>query len=67
MNKVLPGIFYELYGVTEGFFSVLDRDDAIRKVGSVGTAPSFFDIKIMRKNGKECDPDEVGESVVAVL
>ena len=38
LNEVLPGKFYELYGVTEGFFSVLDRDEALRKGGSVGTA-----------------------------
>jgi len=61
LNEELPGIFYELYGVTEGFFSVLDRDDALRKVGSVGSAPSFFDIRILRENGEECEPDEVGE------
>ena len=24
LNKFLPGIFYELYGVTEGFFTILD-------------------------------------------
>jgi acyl-CoA synthetase (AMP-forming)/AMP-acid ligase II len=61
LNEVLPGIFYELYGVTEGFFSVLDRDDALHKVGSVGSVPSFFDIRILRENGEVCDPDEVGE------
>ncbi|MBS1255918.1 MAG: Long-chain-fatty-acid--CoA ligase FadD13 [Deltaproteobacteria bacterium] len=61
LNDVLPGIFYELYGVTEGFFSVLDRDDAVSKVGSVGAAPAFIDIRILRENGEDCDPDEVGE------
>ena len=61
LNKVLPGIFYELYGVTEGLFSILDREDALRKVGSVGTSPSFTDIKILRKNGNECAPGEIGE------
>ena len=61
INEVLPGIFYELYGVTEGFFSYLDREDAIRKIGSVGASPPFFDIKILNKNGKECKPKEIGE------
>ena len=61
LNEVLPGIFYELYGVTEGFFSHLDRDDALRKVGSVGTAPPFIDIKILRENAEECDAKEIGE------
>ena len=61
LNEVLPGIFYELYGVTEGFFSVLDRDDAVRKVGSVGSAPPFIDIRILTENDEECEPNEVGE------
>ncbi|MBC8258715.1 MAG: AMP-binding protein [SAR324 cluster bacterium] len=61
LNEVLPGIFYELYGVTEGFFSILDRDDALRKVGSVGSAPAFIDIRILSENGDQCDPLEVGE------
>lgn len=61
INECLPGIFYELYGVTEGFFSILDRDDAVRKIGSVGSVPAFIDIVIMRKNGETCGPNEVGE------
>mgnify|MGYP003957505579 FL=1 len=61
LNEILPGIFYELYGVTEGFFSHLDRDDALRKVGSVGAAPPFIDIKVLRENGEECKAGEVGE------
>jgi long-chain acyl-CoA synthetase len=27
LNAVLPGRFYELYGVTEGFITILDRND----------------------------------------
>ena len=46
LNESLPGIFYELYGVTEGFFSILDRDDAVRKIGSVGSVPAFIDIRL---------------------
>ncbi|MBT5175594.1 MAG: AMP-binding protein [Candidatus Marinimicrobia bacterium] len=61
LNEVLPGIFYELYGVTEGFFSHLDRDDALRKVGSVGAAPPFIDIKVLRENGEDCTAGEIGE------
>jgi len=61
LNEILPGIFYELYGVTEGFFSHLDRDDALRKVGSVGAAPPFIDIIVLRENGEECNAGEVGE------
>ena len=36
LNEVLPGRFHELYGLTEGFFTILDRVDAVRKLGSVG-------------------------------
>jgi len=61
LNESLPGIFYELYGVTEGFFSILDRDDAVRKIGSVGSVPAFIDIRILRENGEECGSNEVGE------
>ena len=61
LNESLPRIFYELYGVTEGFFSILDRDDVVRKIGSVGSVPAFIDIRILRENGEECRQNEVGE------
>ena len=35
LNAALPGRFYELYGLTEGFITILDRVDAVRKSGSV--------------------------------
>jgi len=31
LHALLPGRFYELYGLTEGVMTVLDRDDAVRK------------------------------------
>ena len=61
LNELLPGRFYELYGLTEGFVTVLDKHDAIRKVGSVGVPPSFFEMRILRADGTECAPGEVGE------
>lgn len=61
LNEVLPGRFYELYGLTEGFVTVLDRTDAVRKAGSVGAPPAFFEIRILDPDGKECAPGEVGE------
>jgi len=33
LNEVLPNRFYEVYGVTEGFVTILDKTDAIRKAG----------------------------------
>jgi len=61
INRQLPGIFYELYGVTEGFVTVLDKHDALRKAGSVGVPPPFFEICILDDNGNELPAGEVGE------
>jgi len=63
LNEVLPGRFYELYGLTEGFVTILDKHDAKRKEGSVGGCSPFFEIRILDENGKECPPGEVGEIV----
>jgi long-chain acyl-CoA synthetase len=61
INEVLPGRFYELYGLTEGFITILDKQDSVRKLGSVGCPPPFFQIRILREDGSECAPNEVGE------
>ena len=61
INELLPGRFYELYGLTEGFFTVLDKHDAVRKVGSVGVPPSFYGMRILNEKGDECGPGEIGE------
>jgi len=63
LNEVLPGRFYELYGLTEGFVTILDKHDAKRKEGSVGGCSPFFEIKILDEDGRECPPGEVGEIV----
>jgi acyl-CoA synthetase (AMP-forming)/AMP-acid ligase II len=57
----LPGRFYELYGLTEGLWTILDKHDAPRKPGSVGCPPPFTMIKIIHEDGSECDTGEVGE------
>jgi long-chain acyl-CoA synthetase len=41
--------------------TVLDKHDAMRKLGSVGCPPPFMDIRILREDGTECGPGEVGE------
>ena len=51
LNAALPGRFYELYGLTEGFVTILDRGDAVRKSGSVGVPPPFYQIRIVRDDG----------------
>lgn len=61
LNQELPGRFYELYGLTEGFMTILDKHDAIRKVGSVGVPPPFFEMRILQPDGSDCAPGEIGE------
>ncbi|MEO8459761.1 MAG: AMP-binding protein [Dokdonella sp.] len=61
LNEVLPGRLYELYGLTEGFLTILDRTETVRKSGSVGVPPPFFHMRIVRDDGSEAAPDEIGE------
>ena len=61
LNAALPGRFYELYGLTEGFVTVLDKTDAPRKPGSVGVPPPFFEIRILDEEGKDVPAGTVGE------
>lgn len=61
LNDLLPGRFYELYGLTEGFVTILDKYDYKRKPQSVGTPPPLFEMKIMGEKGEESPVGEVGE------
>jgi long-chain acyl-CoA synthetase len=63
LNTLLPRRFYELYGLTEGFVTILDRDDAERKVGSVGVPPPFYEMRIVGEDGEDVRQGEVGEIV----
>ena len=63
LNDELPGRFYELYGLTEGFATILDKHDAIRKAGSVGVPPPFFEMRICDPAGRDLPAGEVGEIV----
>jgi acyl-CoA synthetase (AMP-forming)/AMP-acid ligase II len=60
---LLPNRFYELYGLTEGFVTILDRADAQRKAGSVGVPPPFYALRIVGEDGHELSAGEVGEIV----
>jgi len=61
LNRQLPGRFYELYGLTEGFVTVLDKMDYAAKPDSVGVPPPFFEMRIVDEHGNELPPGEVGE------
>jgi long-chain acyl-CoA synthetase len=61
LARRFPDRLYELYGLTEGFVTILDRDDAPRKTGSVGVPPAFFEIRILDEQGADVPKGEVGE------
>jgi acyl-CoA synthetase (AMP-forming)/AMP-acid ligase II len=61
LNSQLPGRFYELYGLTEGFVTVLDKYDFEKKPDSVGAPPPLFEMKILNEKGEALPPGEVGE------
>jgi len=63
LNRVLPGRFYELYGLTEGFMTILDKNDYAAKPNSVGAPPPFFEMRIVNDDGKDAGIGETGEIV----
>lgn len=63
LNNQLPGVFYELYGLTEGFMTILDKTDSMRKTGSVGYPPSFMQIKIKDDQSQDLPIGSIGEIV----
>ncbi|MGB5330011.1 MAG: class I adenylate-forming enzyme family protein [Gammaproteobacteria bacterium] len=63
VNAVIPGRFYELYGLTEGFVTILDRNDFNDQSGSVGCPPPGYDIRIVNDDGEDLGPGEIGEIV----
>ena len=54
LQRLLPDRFYELYGLTEGFVTILDRDDALSKAGSVGVPPPFYEMKSSATMAANC-------------
>ena len=59
----LPNVFYELYGLTEGVITILDKYDAPSRMDSVGCSQPFFEMRIVDENGVDAPPGEVGEIV----
>ncbi|MGA8538980.1 MAG: fatty acid--CoA ligase family protein, partial [Terriglobales bacterium] len=63
LNSCLPGRFYELYGLTEGFMTVLDKNHYASKPNSVGPPQPFFDMRIINDRGQDAAPRVVGEII----
>lgn len=61
LSQLLPGRLYELYGLTEGFVTVLDKFDYHKKPASVGVPLPLFEMKIVDELGGELPPGEIGE------
>lgn len=61
LEAALPSRLHELYGLTEGFVTILDRADTARKRGSVGIPPPFFALRIVDEHGRPLPSGEVGE------
>lgn len=60
---ILPNSMYELYGLTEGFVTVLDRNDFAAKIDSVGIPIPFSEMRIAGPDGSDLPTGEVGEIV----
>ena len=63
VNDLIPGRFYELYGLTEGFVTILDKYDFDDKPGSVGCCPPGYELRIVGEDGNDLAAGEVGEIV----
>jgi len=63
LTRTLPGCFYELYGLTEGFITVLDKNDYAAKPDSVGVPIPFSEMRIVNSQGADAAQGEVGEIV----
>lgn len=58
-------IIFEYYGATEvGAVTFHNSHEALSKPGTVGRAIEGCTIRILDEQGRECDPDEVGEIYV---
>jgi acyl-CoA synthetase (AMP-forming)/AMP-acid ligase II len=61
LHAVLPDRLYELYGLTEGFLTILDRDEVPKRPGTVGVPPACFRMRIVREDGSDAAVGEAGE------
>src|SRR4029453_458431 len=63
LTQTLPNCFYELYGLTEGFITILDKNDYANKSDSVGVPVPFSEMRIVDSEGKDAAVGEGGEIV----
>ena len=63
LTGYLPNKFYELYGLTEGFLTILDKNDYTAKPGSVGVPPPFYEMRIEDPDRNEVPAGQIGEIV----
>ena len=63
LTAALPNVFYELYGLTEGVITILDKTDVGKKPQSVGNVTTFSELRIVGEDRKELPPGDVGEIV----
>lgn len=63
LRAVAGGALYELYGLTEGFITILDREDYDRKIDSVGCPTYMNEMRIVGEDGRDLAVGEVGEIV----
>jgi acyl-CoA synthetase (AMP-forming)/AMP-acid ligase II len=63
LTELLPGKFYEMYGLAEGFMTILDKSDPVEKLGSVGCPPPFFEMRIVSEDGSDAPAGSIGEIV----
>jgi long-chain acyl-CoA synthetase len=61
LMPMLPDSLYELYGLTEGFITILDSRDFARKIDSVGSPIPFSEMRIVGDDGAELPSGEIGE------
>ncbi|MGY5865112.1 MAG: AMP-binding protein [Candidatus Thorarchaeota archaeon] len=63
LSQLLPNRFYELYGLTEGFITILDRTHYSGKPESVGIPPPFYEMRIVNDSGEDVPVGEIGEII----
>ena len=61
LQALLPGAVHELYGLTEGFATVLHGSDAAAHPGSVGIPLPYHRLRILKEDGSDAAAGEIGE------